>query len=67
MTERELDVCERLLRGFSHDGVAADLGLSVATVKTYRTRAFARLGLHFRSQLFARFGSAGGRGSGESH
>lgn len=57
LTARELDVCERLLRGWSHDGVAADLGLSVATVKTYRTRAFRRLGLHFRSELFARFGT----------
>ncbi|OYV00738.1 MAG: helix-turn-helix transcriptional regulator, partial [Burkholderiales bacterium PBB5] len=53
LTERELDVCERLLRGWSHDGIAADLGLTVATVKTYKARAFARLGLHFRSQLFA--------------
>ncbi|MEN9891769.1 MAG: hypothetical protein RLY78_2064 [Pseudomonadota bacterium] len=58
LTVRELDVCERLLRGWSHDGVAADLGLSLATVKTYRARAFARLGLHFRSELFARFGHA---------
>lgn len=56
LTPRELDVCERLLRGWSHDGVAADLGLTLATVKTYRARAFARLGLHFRSELFARFG-----------
>lgn len=56
LTERELDVCERLLRGWSHDGIAADMGLSVATVKTYRARAFARLGLHFRSELFAAFG-----------
>lgn len=53
LTARELDVCERLMRGWSHDGVAADLGLSVASVKTYRARAFARLGLHFRSELFA--------------
>jgi DNA-binding CsgD family transcriptional regulator len=59
LTERELDVCERLLRGWSHDGIAADLGLSVATVKTYRARAFERLGLHFRSELFARFGACG--------
>ncbi len=58
LTARELDVCERLLRGWSHDGIAADLGLSVATVKTYRARAFERLGLHFRSELFARFGAA---------
>jgi DNA-binding CsgD family transcriptional regulator len=56
LTPRELDVCERLLRGWSHDGIAADLGLSVATVKTYRARAFDRLGLHFRSELFALFG-----------
>lgn len=57
LTARELDVCERLLRGWSYDGVAADMGLSVATVKTYRARAFERLGLHFRSELFARFAS----------
>jgi DNA-binding CsgD family transcriptional regulator len=53
LTERELDVCERLLRGWSYDGIAADLGLAVSTVKTYRARAFDRLGLHFKSELFA--------------
>ncbi|WP_457426363.1 helix-turn-helix transcriptional regulator [Roseateles sp. P5_E7] len=55
LTERELDVCERLLRGWSYDGIAAELGLSLATVKTYRARAFARLGMHFKSELFAAF------------
>jgi DNA-binding NarL/FixJ family response regulator len=55
LTERELDVCERMLRGWSYDGIAADLGLSTATVKTYRARAFERLGLHFKSELFAAF------------
>jgi DNA-binding NarL/FixJ family response regulator len=54
LTARELDVCTRLLRGMTHDGIAADLGLSLPTVKTYRNRAFARLGIHFRSELFAR-------------
>lgn len=54
LTPRELDVCERLLRGLTHDGIAADLGLTVPTVKTYRNRAFQRLGIHFRSELFAR-------------
>ena len=53
-TARELDVCARLLRGMTHDGIAADLAVSVATVKTYRNRAFNRLGIHFRSELFAR-------------
>jgi DNA-binding CsgD family transcriptional regulator len=59
LTARELDICERLLRGLSYDGIAADLGLSVASVKTYRRRAFERLGLHFKSELFARFVAAG--------
>lgn len=53
LTPRELDVCERLLAGLTHDGIAADLGLSVPTVKTYRNRAFTRLGIHFRSELHA--------------
>ncbi len=55
MPARELDVCARLLQGLSYDGIAADLALSVATVKTYRRRAFERMGLHFKSELFAAF------------
>lgn len=54
LTARELDVCTRLLRGMTHDGIAADLAVSAETVKTYRNRAFRRLGIHFRSELFAR-------------
>ena len=53
LTERELAVCERLLNGLSFDGIAADLGISVATAKTYRNRAFERLGIHHRNALFA--------------
>ncbi len=53
LTARELDVCARLLQGMTHEGIANDLSLSLATVKTYRNRAFARLGIHFRSELFA--------------
>ena len=54
LTDRELDVCARLLQGMTHEGIASDLGLSVPTVKTYRNRAFVRLGIHFRNELFAR-------------
>ncbi|MBV7540465.1 helix-turn-helix transcriptional regulator [Acidovorax sp. sic0104] len=54
LTDRELDVCARLLQGMTHEGIASDLGLGVPTVKTYRNRAFARLGIHFRNELFAR-------------
>jgi DNA-binding CsgD family transcriptional regulator len=43
----------------THAGVAADLGIKESTVKTFRNRAFERLGINFRSQLFALF-TAGG-------
>lgn len=55
LTNRELEVCARLLTGMTQDGIASDLGLSLATVKTYRNRAFDRLGIHFKSQLFSLF------------
>ncbi len=47
-------MCIRLLQGMTQDGIASDLGLALPTVKTYRNRAFARLGIHFRNELFAR-------------
>ena len=53
LTQRELAVCERLLRGLTFEGIAADLGVSVATAKTYRNRAFERLAIHHRNELFA--------------
>jgi DNA-binding CsgD family transcriptional regulator len=53
LTPRELDVCEQLLLGRTHEGIARDLGLGVPTVKTYRNRAFQRLGIHFRNELYA--------------
>ena len=52
LTEREFDVCERLLRGWTFEGIGADLGVSASTVKTYRNRAFERLGIHHRNALF---------------
>ncbi|MDB5730174.1 MAG: LuxR family transcriptional regulator [Variovorax sp.] len=52
-TARELDVCVRLLQGMTQEGIARDLDLGVPTVKTYRNRAFGRLGIHFRNELFA--------------
>jgi DNA-binding CsgD family transcriptional regulator len=53
LTGREFEVCERLLRGWTFEGIAADMRLSTAMVKTYRNRAFGRLGIHFRNQLFS--------------
>jgi len=53
LTKREREVCERMLKGISYEGIAADLGVSAGTVKTYRDRAFERLGIHHRNELFA--------------
>ena len=61
LPRREREVCDRLLRGWTHEGVAADLGLSAGTVRTYRDRAFERLGIRYRNELFARV-LAHGRG-----
>ncbi|WP_322363980.1 helix-turn-helix transcriptional regulator [Pseudomonas sp. Teo4] len=60
LTTQELNICCRLLRGMTHAGIAADLNIKESTVKTYRNRAFERLGINFRSQLFALFSGAGG-------
>lgn len=53
LTTRERAVCARLLAGLLYAGIAEDLDVSLPTVKTYRTRAFERLGIHFRNELFA--------------
>lgn len=53
LTEQELEVCVRLLQGLTHAAIAADMGIKETTVKTYRNRAFVRLEINFRSQLFA--------------
>lgn len=60
LTARELDVCERLLRGLTDEAVAASLGLGVPTVRTYRNRAFNRFGIRTRSELFALVRMRGG-------
>lgn len=53
LTPRERQVCAGMLQGLTFDGIACQLGLSVTSAKTYRNRAFARLGIHFRNELFA--------------
>lgn len=52
LTERELEVCAGLVQGWSFDGIAVRLNVSAATVKTYRDRAFRRLNINHRNQLY---------------
>lgn len=53
LSPREVAVCARMLTGMTQDGIASDMEIGVSTVKTYRNRAFARMGIHFRNELFA--------------
>jgi DNA-binding CsgD family transcriptional regulator len=64
LSGRELDVCARVMTGMTYEGIAVDLGLKLPTVKTYRNRAFERLGIHFRSELVRYYLDASTRGGG---
>ncbi|WP_433012807.1 response regulator transcription factor [Kribbella sp. CA-294648] len=51
LTERERDVVGAIVRGLSNEEIADDLFLSKATVKTYLSRLFVKLGVRDRTQL----------------
>lgn len=51
VTDRERDVVAAIVNGLSNDEIAAALFLSRATVKTYLSRLFDKLGVRDRTQL----------------
>jgi DNA-binding CsgD family transcriptional regulator len=51
LTERELDVARLAGQGEANQAIAAALGISVRTAETHLQRAFAKLGIHRRSEL----------------
>jgi DNA-binding NarL/FixJ family response regulator len=51
LTERERDVARAIARGLSNADVAAELYLSVPTVKTHISRLFSKLGVENRVQI----------------
>lgn len=53
LTERELDVLELVLRGAANKGVATDLNLGLATVKTHLHHIYKKVGVKTRSQLIS--------------
>jgi DNA-binding CsgD family transcriptional regulator len=53
LTEREADVCARIILGMSTTGIALDLRISDNTVATLRKRAYDRLGISSQNELFA--------------
>ena len=53
LSRRELAVAARVLAGMTSEGIAADLGIGLQSVLTYRKRAYAKLGVSGQRQLFA--------------
>lgn len=53
LTGRELDVCERILLGYTSIGIGLDLDIALSSVLTYRKRAYQKLGISTQAQLFA--------------
>lgn len=51
LSDREREVLVRIARGFSNKEIAAELGLSVKTVETYKARMSEKLGLRSRVDI----------------
>ena len=51
LSDREREVLMRIARGFSNKEIAAELGLSVKTVETYKGRVAEKLGLRSRVEI----------------
>jgi DNA-binding CsgD family transcriptional regulator len=51
LTDREMDVCAGIISGRTSEGIALTLGVSINTVRTYRKRAYARLGITSENEL----------------
>ncbi len=52
LTERELQVCARILLGMGSEGIALDLGIKLSSVQTYRKRAYSKLQISSQNELF---------------
>jgi DNA-binding CsgD family transcriptional regulator len=55
LSDREVEVCARILIGMSTEGISSDLDIGLTSVVTYRKRAYAKLGTGNQNELFARF------------
>lgn len=52
LTEREKAVCARSMVGMTAEAIALDLGISAASVLTYRRRAYERYQFTHSNQFF---------------
>ncbi|PAK05659.1 hypothetical protein CJO67_23030 [Burkholderia ubonensis] len=53
LSQREAQVCARIVSGYSNEAIALDLMLSVHSVRTYRKRAYWKLGVTSQNELFS--------------
>ncbi len=53
LTEREREVCFRILLGYSSEAIALHLGVATSTIITYRKRAYEKLGIVSQNELFS--------------
>jgi DNA-binding CsgD family transcriptional regulator len=51
LPRREVEVCARVLHGISTLGMSIDLGIGEESIKTYRKRAYRRLGIGTEREL----------------
>ncbi len=53
LTEREREVCFRILLGYSSEAIGLHLGVATSTVITHRKRAYEKLGIVSQNELFS--------------
>ncbi len=53
LTEREQQVCIRILQGLTSEAISLDLKVAISTIHTYRKRAYAKLGISSQNELFS--------------
>lgn len=53
LTDREREVCERVILGYTSVGIGLDLDIAPSSVQTYRKRAYQKLGICSQNELFA--------------
>lgn len=53
LTRQETAVCDLIVYGLTTEGMAAEMQISISSVKTYRNRAYRKLDIDSKSELFA--------------
>lgn len=53
LSQRETEVCDGILRGMTAEAIAAELNIAVSSVSTLRKRAYDKIGITSKAQLFA--------------